>query len=1072
MHKITREVIRQMATSDTVYFRGMRYYAAHAVSKVTWSEVNKQYRGVVQGGHSYTVTVDFGEGDTLAYSCNCPARVNQHGACKHVVATLLFISDYQHREEVRGSQKKEDQTAYAIIEYFRKREFPGLTPAYYHLELCITLNEPMHGKDSKAFLGLYAGSGRMYKVSNTKKFIQDYVNGTMISLGKEFRFLQGESAFEPISSRVMDYLVEIYEIQETLGKTYYSNLFNRQELALSENMLRKLLILAEGLSIQLNFCGNDTGVTEIVCGNPDISLEILMEDQTLFLRENTEDNLTALCSDGSILLFGNSLYLPEEEFLADLLPFYTAIFGNDSRQVEFRGDNMGAFIEKVLPVIQKSMSVTVPDEIRDHYIVEPICPKLYLDMVLQRHRPIITATVQFCYGRYEINPLEEKQTGTYIVVRDREEEERLMHLLYDLHFVVQGTYFQLSKEEDIFRLMSEYLDTLTQQFEVYYSKEYKSIAISKIGSMQMGIRLNTDINLLEMDLGYTQIPKVELEDFFRAIRLKRKYYRLKSGAFIDLTQQEKNVDTLRQILEVAESTEDGTLRFRQHTAAYLDGLLPRSNRIRKEESYQKLIQDLHAPDQTEWKVPSVLADVLRPYQVVGFRWLMTLSNYGMGGILADDMGLGKTVQTIAYICAHPGTRTLIVCPTSLAYNWQEEFDKFAAHIRSCIVSGTPEERNKILTQNREDYDVWITTYPLIRKDVENYREISFDAMFIDEAQFIKNPSSLGAKAVKTVQAAHRFALTGTPIENALSELWSIFDFVMPGFFPRYHRFTELYEKPILRDNNEKQMQILRRRIQPFILRRMKKDVLKELPDKIETRRTAAMTSKQKKIYHSYLSRIQAEIRDKESFLEGQDRIQVLAALTRLRQICCHPATFVENYQGGSGKLDLLMEQLPDILAAGHSVIIFSQFTSMLSIIAQELRQSQIPFYYLSGSVPPEVRKKEVKSFNRGDVNVFLVSLKAGGTGLNLIGADTVIHFDPWWNPAVEDQATDRAYRIGQKRKVQVIKYVMEDSIEEKIYELQKRKKNLSDRVIQSGEMFINQLTGEELYKLLCPEESV
>ncbi|MDO4167567.1 MAG: DEAD/DEAH box helicase [Eubacteriales bacterium] len=1069
MHKITREVIRQMATSDTVYYRGMRYYAAHAVSKVTWNEASGQYRGVVQGGNPYTVTIDFGEDGELQYRCNCPAKVNQHGACKHVVATLLFISDYQQRESMRENQQEGDQTAYEIIEYFRKREYQGLTPTYYHLELRITVNERMRAQGSKAFLRLYAGSGRMYKISNTKKFISDYTAGNVISLGKEFRFIPGECAFEPVSKQVMDYLVEIYEIQETLGKTYYSNLFNRQELVLSQNMLHKLLQLAEGLHIQMTFCGEDMGVTEIVCGNPDISLEIDMDQQKLILKEKTEDRLTAICEDGTILGFDHSLYLPDAEFIANLLPFYTAIFGNESRQVEFRGDNMGDFIEKVLPVIKKSMQITVPEEIRNHYIVEPIEPKLYLDMVVQRHRPVITASLRFCYGDYEVNPLEEIKAGAYIVVRDREEEERLIHLLYDMHFTVNGTVFQLTREEDIFQMMTEHLPELTEQFIVFYSKDYKSIAVRKMGSLQAGIRFNTDINLLEMDLGYTQIPKAELEDFFRAIRLKRKYYRLKSGAFIDLTKQERNIDMLRQMLDVAESTENGTLQFKQNTAIYLEELLPRSNRIQKEESYQKLIQDLRYPEKTQWEIPAMMANILRPYQKVGYQWLKTLAKYGMGGILADDMGLGKTIQTIAYICSNPKTQTLIVCPTSLAYNWQEEFEKFAPHIRTCIVTGNPGERHQRLTQNRDEYDVWITTYPLIRKDVESYREISFDAMFIDEAQFIKNPASLGAKAVKSVKAAHRFALTGTPIENALSELWSIFDFVMPGFFPSYHRFADQYERPILRGNNDKRMQELRKRIQPFILRRMKKDVLKELPDKIETRRTAQMTAKQKKIYRSYLSRIQAEIRDKDSFADGQDRLQVLAALTRLRQICCHPGTFVENYQGGSGKLELLMEQLPDLLAAGHHVIIFSQFTSMLSLIAAELRNQQIAFYYLAGSTSPEERKREVKSFNQGEVNVFLVSLKAGGTGLNLTGADTVIHFDPWWNPAVEDQATDRAYRIGQKRKVQVIKYVMKDSIEEKIYELQKRKKNLSDRVIQSGEMFVNQLTSEELFALLRPD---
>ena len=288
---------------------------------------------------------------------------------------------------------------------------------------------------------------------------------------------------------------------------------------------------------------------------------------------------------------------------------------------------------------------------------------------------------------------------------------------------------------------------------------------------------------------------------------------------------------------------------------------------------------------------------------------------------------------------------------------------------------------------------------------------------------------------------------------------------MPGFFPRYSKFSDIYEKPIMRGEDESVMQELKARIQPFILRRMKKQVLKELPDKMETMRMAEMTKKQRKIYLSYLSRIQEEMQERRGIDSGTDRIQILSALTRLRQICCHPATFVENYAGGSGKLDLLMEQLPDILDAGHSVLVFSQFTSMLSLIAEALGQTGIPYFYLAGQTKAADRKRYVKEFNEGAVKVFLVSLKAGGTGLNLIGADTVIHFDPWWNPAVEEQATDRAYRIGQNKKVHVIKYVMKDSIEEKIYQLQRKKKELSDHVIDSGEVFVNQLSKDELLGL-------
>ena len=745
-------------------------------------------------------------------------------------------------------------------------------------------------------------------------------------------------------------------------------------------------------------------------------------------------------------------------------PFFTTLFGKKQSELEFRGENMGSFIEKVLPVIKKTMNIQVPEKIKDHYIVEQLQPKLYFDIDRCRQRPVLVARMIFAYGEHEVNPLQDEHKGSYILVRDREEEEQLLRLMYDKHFSVRREQFVLTKEDEIFQLMTEGIQDLCRQFEVFYSKEYKANSIKKVGMLSAGIRLNTDINLLEMDVDYGHIPKEELRDFFRSIKLKKKYYRLKSGAFINLMTEDKQIDELRDLLSIGEVTEDNKIAFSQTAVMEVDELLPHTQRITRDAGYKQLLEDLKNPDKTNWELPNGMEDILRPYQITGYRWLCSLAHYGMGGILADDMGLGKTLQTITYVLANPGTRTLIVCPTSLAYNWQDEFSKFAPQIATQIISGTPQERADLMQQSA-DVPVWITTYPLIRKDVDLYKAQIFDACFIDEAQFIKNPTSLGAKAVKAVQAKHRFALTGTPIENTLSELWSIFDFVMPGFFGRYRQFEECYEKPILRDHDSVQMQKLRRKIRPFVLRRMKKEVLTELPDKIETRRMAEMGAKQRKIYESYLARIQMELAGDEENTPGGNRMQVLAALTRLRQICCHPATFASNYHGGSGKLDLLMEQLPDILEGGHSVIVFSQFTSMLSIIAHELKQRNIPFFYLAGSTSAQERKREVKEFNRGEVKVFLISLKAGGTGLNLTGADTVIHFDPWWNPAVEDQATDRAYRIGQKKKVQVIKYVMKDSIEEKIYELQKRKKQLSDQLIQAGESFVTQLTMEEIKEL-------
>ena len=1062
MYKITREAIRRLATTETVYYRGMRYYAAHAVSDVTWNEATKQYHAFVQGSNIYGVTIGFGEDEQITHSCNCPAHAKYPGACKHVVAALLFIADYQQRADALENLGWEDQTAYKIIEYFRKREYRKLTPQYFHLALQVTVNEPLKSRQSKAFVGLYAGSSKMYKVSNTKKFIQDYYNHKEIRLGKEFRYIPEECQFEPTSAAVLAYLTEIYEIQETLGKTYYSNLFNRQELVVSQNMLCKLLRLAEGLHCDIILRDKKMENMEIMCSNPKLSMELQMEDEVLSLHDMGQEPIISICEDGSILCYQGCIYLPDMEFLANLRPFFTTLFGKKQSELEFRGENMGSFIEKVLPVIKKNMNIQVPEKIKDHYIVEQLQPKLYFDIDRSRQRPVLVARMIFAYGEHEVNPLQDEQKGSYILVRDREEEEQLLRLMYDKHFSVRREQFVLTKEDEIFQLMTEGIQDLCRQFEVFYSKEYKANSIKKVGMLSAGIRLNTDINLLEMDVDYGHIPKEELRDFFRSIKLKKKYYRLKSGAFVNLMTEDKQIDELRDLLSIGEVTEDNKIAFSQTAVMEVDELLPHTQRITRDAGYKQLLEDLKNPDKTNWELPNGMEDILRPYQITGYRWLCSLAHYGMGGILADDMGLGKTLQTITYVLANPGTRTLIVCPTSLAYNWQDEFSKFAPQIATQIISGTPQERADLMQQST-DVPVWITTYPLIRKDVDLYKAQIFDACFIDEAQFIKNPTSLGAKAVKAVQAKHRFALTGTPIENTLSELWSIFDFVMPGFFGRYRQFEECYEKPILRDHDSVQMQKLRRKIRPFVLRRMKKEVLTELPDKIETRRMAEMGAKQRKIYESYLARIQMELAGDEENTPGGNRMQVLAALTRLRQICCHPATFASNYHGGSGKLDLLMEQLPDILEGGHSVIVFSQFTSMLSIIAHELKQRNIPFFYLAGSTSAQERKREVKEFNRGEVKV--ISLKAGGTGLNLTGADTVIHFDPWWNPAVEDQATDRAYRIGQKKKVQVIKYVMKDSIEEKIYELQKRKKQLSDQLIQAGESFVTQLTMEEIKEL-------
>lgn len=469
-------------------------------------------------------------------------------------------------------------------------------------------------------------------------------------------------------------------------------------------------------------------------------------------------------------------------------------------------------------------------------------------------------------------------------------------------------------------------------------------------------------------------------------------------------------------------------------------------------------------------IPKDIRADLRPYQADGVFWLERLRLMYLNGILADDMGLGKTLQAISAITQHhnskPTARSLIVCPTSLLYNWKEELHKFNPKLTVLVVDGIPTQRKKILSKMHE-YDVTITSYTLLQKDIETYAQTSFCYGILDEAQHIKNRGTRNAKSVKMIQAAHRLILTGTPIENSLDELWSLMDFLMPGFLSSYDRFIEKYIR-VTGPQQVQNIEYLRKKISPFILRRMKTDVLKDLPPVSEIVYHCQLSDTQLDLYRSYAASARDEL-VKLVQKEGFDKVQihVLATLTRLKQICCHPAIFAKEKAepGDSSKYDMLLELLQTLVEGGHKTVIFSQYTRMLHIMREDFEQRGIPFSYLDGS--SKNRLQIVKEFNENkEIPVFLVSLKAGGTGLNLVGADTVIHYDMWWNPAVESQATDRVHRIGQKNFVSSYKLITLNTIEEKIVEMQNRKKGLVKKVVSCDDEAIAKLTWQDVLELL------
>ena len=453
-------------------------------------------------------------------------------------------------------------------------------------------------------------------------------------------------------------------------------------------------------------------------------------------------------------------------------------------------------------------------------------------------------------------------------------------------------------------------------------------------------------------------------------------------------------------------------------------------------------------------LPSGLNASLRPYQLTGFRWLKMLSDYQLGGILADEMGLGKTIQTITYLLSEkqndPSMKALIIVPASLVYNWYQECKQFAPELKVQVVNGGKDKRAEQLAT---EADVYVTSYQSFRQDEKLHAKIAYQVLILDEAQMVKNSQTKTAQALRKLTIPKRFALSGTPVENKLEELWSIFQVIIPGFFPSKAKFKKF------------PTEFIAQMIQPFVLRRTKEEVLLDLPERIETNYFNELNKEQKEIYLAQLEQIQKTLAQMNSDEFKKNRISILAGLTRLRQICCSPQLYLDDFHGESGKLEQLKELLTQALENNRRILIFSQFASMLNLIEAELAKLDIPCFKLDGSTPSKQRMEMVEAFNQGDKPVFLISLKAGGTGLNLTGANTVILYDLWWNPAVEDQATSRAHRMGQKEVVEVWRLITEGTIEEKIYELQQSKRELFDQVMQGDESSLSQLTEEDIRQI-------
>ena len=569
------------------------------------------------------------------------------------------------------------------------------------------------------------------------------------------------------------------------------------------------------------------------------------------------------------------------------------------------------------------------------------------------------------------------------------------------------------------------------------------------------IHISSKGSLLEIQFDFQDIDQEEINRAMKALVEKQDYYISSTNQVYYFDEETKRI---RQNLDDLgmEEIESDSFHARKSLAYTLSHLFKDQDQVTFTEEFRHLAHDLTHPEDFPMTALNIKAD-LRDYQKKGIQWLQMLHHYGFGGILADDMGLGKTLQAIAFLSSQlqENSRVLILAPSGLIYNWADEFKKFAPNLDVAVVHGLKPYRETILA---EKHQVYVTSYATFRQDSEIYRNLSFDFLFLDEAQVMKNAQTKIAKILRKFVVPSVFALSGTPIENNLGELWSIFQIVLPGLLPAKKDFMKLPAERVAQF------------IKPFVMRRKKEDVLTELPDLIEVVYKNELEDQQKVIYLAQLQQMQERLGQVTDAEFQRNRVEILTGLMRLRQICDTPALFMEDYKGDSGKLDSLRDLLSQIAEGNHRVLIFSQFRGMLDRIEEELPKLGLTSFKITGSTPSQERQEMTKAFNQGERDVFLISLKAGGVGLNLTGADTVILVDLWWNPAVESQAIGRAHRMGQEQAVEVYRLVTRGTIEEKIQELQEEKKNLVSEVLDGTESR-GSLTLTEIQEILGISEA-
>ncbi|HAT4106879.1 DEAD/DEAH box helicase [Clostridium perfringens] len=1004
------------------------------------------------------IKINMKNSDIMGTNCSCEtfkenSKHIKNYVCKHISATNdVFYS--LAKKKMQKNKLKSNNKPKLVKE--KNEEHKGKEKRF--LSLDINIKHMVKEGITLFNCEFRIGAGNLNLILDLKDLL--YKN----SLKKPLKFNDGFT-YNPLKDEFLDEDKRVLQFVAS-----HKDMISGRYLRLKQNNLKDFLkLIDEKKKINFNFNSINYEV-KVKKENVPVALT-LKEGKEGFILSHHKKFPVLLNNLGDVMFFDRNLYLPRKRQLEYYIPIHKLFLKNNTITYKKSLESLRNLLEELKNI---SKNIVLEENVRA--FKEKLMKTTFN---LYKTKGKIYCNVKIDYCGYIIDLIRDEKDNSFL--RDLKSEKYIEFQLERFKFIKREEDFCfIGNEEEMYELFSKGIKRLRELGEVLLSEELKEFKVLDSSLISSELIELSNFYKLKFDFGDFELR--ELRESIETMKKGDRFYRTKK-VYLDL--EDPGIVNFLNLLEDLglENIKDNEVYIDKSKVLYIQEKLKDRNLsfIKGGNVLQEIVGKLLNKEFKRKLVPKALNAELRPYQKEGFKWINEITDLGFGGVLADDMGLGKTLQIIAFLLSQKKSKSIVVVPTSVIYNWMDEFEKFAPSIKIGLVHGSKSKRDKVLRdfkrglgikieeenlkeKSYEKYDVLLTTYGTLKNDEKAYENLSFDYCIIDEAQNIKNPVAQATLSVKNIKSRCNIALTGTPIENNLMELWSIFDFVMPGYLFTKDRFRERF---ILDESNLSELKSL---ITPFILRRLKEDVLSELPEKLEKKYLVEMKGKQKQLYSFYVKAIKNQLNEnKSSEKSGRDKINLFAYLTKLREICLDPSLVVPDYTGESSKLTVVKEIVKDASESGKKILLFSQFTSVLKKIEEDFKKEDISYLYLDGGTSAKDRVERVKKFNEdSNIKVFLISLKAGGVGLNLTSASMVIHFDPWWNPAVEDQATDRAHRFGQENKVEVIKLVAKDTIEEKIVLMQEDKRELIQSLMDGKTMDgkgLKRLTEEEISKL-------